>query len=292
MAVVTDPFASRAQHPAWSVLLASVLAAACASEAEPSTLASASAPPSDTTSSAAETASAIAPASQSAAAPTPPTSAMVAGQWLPTSEKPWTAAEYQTLARALGSVKSDDYPRKGDPVFSRMVARENYAFLASKELPMAERLPPGLDLVGALNQVNKLYIAALAKGVLLHRENLELQAMAACMTSAFVPVTREFVASLDKKDPKYGVRMQGLEGVKAGLNEVTVGALISISVAGFTEADRRWFAAAALPCLPPIVGFIKQKDRAARLEQAKAAAAKERDPLVRALLEDFLSATK
>jgi hypothetical protein len=216
-------------------------------------------------------------------------SVMVGSQSFSLTGPPMVAADYTRLADALGTIEHDAFPKRTDTLFAHMVAKENYAFLTREDQPIPPRFKGGWELAGAINQVNKRYLQALLKGRLM-RENLELQAMAGCIAGQMVPVTQAFTASLDKSDPKYPVRMKGLEQIKVGLDEIVRGALMTLASGGFDVGDRRWFAATLLPCAAPILGFLSDDNRIARRAEAKAMAGKEDDPEIRAALSSFGSA--
>lgn len=239
--------------------------------------------------------------SGSAALPPPPASgagdaalaaAASAELALPRTDSPWTDVELKSLARTLDKAGSARLPKKGDPVFERLVSSENYAFLKREDLPLGQRFPQGGEFLSALSVVTKLYVAGMIAGQPLQKEVLALQTVTTCASADMVPLVQQFVATLDPKDAKYEVRMKGLDQVKKGLGEIVAGSLMNLSEKSFPLEERRATGVASLPCMARLVPMMEPEAREGALKKAEAIAAAGEDKALDDAVKDFLTAAK
>lgn len=241
------------------------------------------------------------PSGSGAALPPPPASgtgsaalaaAASAELSLPRTDAPWTDTELKSLARSLDKAGAARLPKKGDPVFERLVSPENYAFIAREDLPLNQRFPQGGEFLSALNVVMKLYVAGMIAGQPLHKEVLALQSVTTCASADMVPLVQQFVATLDPKDTKYEVRMKGLDQVKKGLGEIVAGGLMNLSEKSFSLEDRRATGVASLPCATRLLSMMDPEARAVAIKKAEAIAAAGEDKALDDAVKDFLLAAK
>lgn len=211
---------------------------------------------------------------------------------LPRTEAPWTDTELKSFARTLDKAGAARLPKKGDPVFERLVSPENYAFLAREDLPLNQRFPQGGEFLSAFSVVTKLYVAGMIAGQPLQKEVLALQVATTCASADMVPLVQQFVATLDPKDSKYEVRMKGLDQVKSGLGEIVAGGLMNLGEKSFPLEDRRAAATTSLPCATRLLSMMAPEARAVAIKKAEAMAAAGEDKTLDDAVKDFLLAAK
>ena len=79
------------------------------------------------------------------------------------------------------------------------------------------------------NQIQKLYLAAFSQHAAGASELVELAGAQLRLCVVLIALVNEFLPTLDKDDPAYSVRVDGLKQMKAGLASVVAGSLQTLT---------------------------------------------------------------
>ena len=210
---------------------------------------------------------------------------------MPANDRLWSATDYQSALRVIAKLPREQLPRvaseRSAPVLERVTDRANLGLYLNRSLPLAQRLPDLLDLIDAANAMNKIYLAALVKDLSFADDSLRLSGFMIEGAAAETMLLDEFLPTLDKSDPSYAVRMQGLDQMRRGLAQMVQGDILLLGVQDtFSSAARARFAgiaAAQLPIIAPQLPALSRQEFQAKLQ---AIVANERDPEVKRLLQD------
>lgn len=123
--------------------------------------------------------------------------------------------------RHLPRYKSE---RSGE-VFARMTSPQNLDLFKNRKLPLDARFPQALNYYQASNQILKFYLAGFLMKEVGDCELVELMGSHFRSTMVALELVDEFVPTIKKDDPKYRVRMQGLDQMKRGLASIVAGGL-------------------------------------------------------------------
>ena len=82
-----------------------------------------------------------------------------------------------------------------------------------------------MNAMQAISQISKLYLQALTREKAGMQEIVEMAGTQLRLTAVTCLLFDEFLPTLNKDDPKYAVRMQGLDQVKRGLALQIIGSL-------------------------------------------------------------------
>lgn len=157
----------------------------------------------------------------------PPDRSLTIGEYitmgLPACNRTWTADDMVRATNALIAVEhagSGRLPRCGSAnsgaVFQRITAAENLEAFADRSLAVETRLSALLKYAQGANTIAKLYLLAFVRGATGDTEMIDMVGLQLRTTAVIVRVIDEFVPTLDKSDPKYAARMQGLATVRLG----------------------------------------------------------------------------
>jgi hypothetical protein len=159
---------------------------------------------------------------------------------LPAPHKVWSGADMIKANNLLASIARENSarlpsyqsPRSG-AVFARLTSTESLPSFTNRDVPVQTRLGQALDYCDGLKEILKTYTAAFLSKEVTDAEVVELTgAFLRCLVVE-LDLVDEFVLTLDKSDPKYVIRMQGLETMKLGLAQIVSGLLVTL-----TERDR------------------------------------------------------
>ncbi len=155
---------------------------------------------------------------------------------LPAPDKAWSADDMAKAAEILDAVAqqgSQHLPRyksrRSGEVFARLTSPQNLDFFKDRSLPLGSRIPPSFGFGEASNRIFKLYIAGFVKKEVRDTEIVELWGAQLRSTTMMLVLLDEFLPTIKKNDPKYQVRMQGLDRMKRGLAEVVSGGLQTLT---------------------------------------------------------------
>ena len=174
---------------------------------------------------------------------------------LPAHDRTWSGSDMTRVSKVFVEIAQEDQgklPRyrseRSGMVFDRVTSDENLQLYRSKSLPVEARLTEGLNYVQSLNQVLKTYISAFLKKKVSDSEVIEL--MGASLRSAvmMVELADEFFPTLNKNDPSYQTRLDGLAQMKRGLATVVAGSIQTLTEGEAHRTSERL----------RLIGYLKQ----------------------------------
>lgn len=151
-------------------------------------------------------------------------------------DREWSGNDIVEAEKIFASLAHKGYqqlPRyqseRSGEIFARLTSPQNLNLFRNRSLPLDARLPQSLSYLQASNQILKLYLSAFLKKEVRDSELVELIGAQFRATVVVFELVEEFLPTLKKDDPKYQVRMQGLEQMKRGLASVVAGGLQTIT---------------------------------------------------------------
>ena len=177
---------------------------------------------------------------------------------VPGHEKAWSTADMVAANKALAALAQKEpqsLPRyqseRSGPVFARITAAENLAPFMDRSQPIGRRLVQANEFGGAANNIAKLYLEAGQRGFVGGSDMAEFLAMGLRNSVALIRLAREFIPTIQKADPKYLARMQGVATMRRGLATTFAGALMTLTERPpYSAKDLRRFLAAMQETLP------------------------------------------
>ena len=127
--------------------------------------------------------------------------------------------------RQLPGYKSE----RSGKVFARMTSPQNLDLFRNRSLPLKARFPQALNHFQASGQFLKLYVSAFVEKETRDCEIVELMGAVFRSTMVMLELVDEFLPTLDKEDPSYEVRLEGLEQMRRGLASVVSGGLLTLT---------------------------------------------------------------
>ncbi len=149
---------------------------------------------------------------------------------IPSYDREWTGQDLAVAAaklEVLAAQSPEKLPRyhsnRSGVVFARIISRDNFKLSQSHSLPFATRFTDSLSSLQSISAITKTYLSAQGAGKVGSDELIEL--LGASLSSAQVEVglVDELLPTLSKDDPKYSVRMAGLQQMKNGLAQMVAG---------------------------------------------------------------------
>ena len=110
---------------------------------------------------------------------------------------------------------------------------------ADRTFPLQVRMPALMDYTVATNRIVKMYLGPFGSNAVGDDEMVELMGKLLRVSAAVMALVNEFTPTLDKNDPKYAVRLQGLAEMKAGLATVLLGALMTVDEPQYYRKETR-----------------------------------------------------
>jgi hypothetical protein len=174
-------------------------------------------------------------------APDPPPDGSLAAEeyvklGVPAFDRPWTGDDFAQAVKALTALAAKDagqLPRHNSPrsgsVFARLISPDNLAACRDRSQPIKTRMGLANDYFPSFNAMMKLYLAAFVKGKVGDIDMIEVMGTSLRGSALVMELVDEFSLTLDKTDPKYKVRMDGLVLMKSGLATMIGGCLIMLT---------------------------------------------------------------
>src|SRR5260370_856235 len=155
---------------------------------------------------------------------------------VPAFDRPWSASDMQRAWKSLTSIAQENQrhlPRhqseRSGVVFARITTTENFELFRNQSLPLQARMAQAGEYMQALNQINKLYLAALLQKAVSGSDFGELIGAEFQFIVVQLELVDQFVPTLDKNDPTYETRLKGLERIKIGLGQMVAGGLETLT---------------------------------------------------------------
>ncbi len=155
---------------------------------------------------------------------------------LPAHDRNWSGDDMTRAAKILAAIAQTDtghLPRyrsqHSGAAFERLTANDNLDMYRSRSLPLEQRLPDALNYMQSSNQILKLYLAAFNQHAVGDSELVELAGAQLRVSVVMIRLVNEFLPTLEKDDPTYPVRMDGLRRMKGGMASVVAGNLQTLT---------------------------------------------------------------
>jgi hypothetical protein len=210
---------------------------------------------------------------------------------LPAADRPWAGNDYETATKSLkslGEAHPDQLPRRGSPasgeLFARMTSKQNFDLAKDEKFPLNQRL--GLILqYGASSQLVFIYVGALNAGENYDSELIDLTGFQLEWARLLLGIVDEFVPTLDKNDPSYAVRMNGLKTMKQGLAQMVDGCLVTMTEKKtYRISELVRLAGDMEETLPDIMPQLLPASQQEMRKRLKVLVQSEKDPQLRAAL--------
>ena len=151
---------------------------------------------------------------------------------LPSPDREWSGEDMAAAEKVLASVAQGGYQRlprsesvRSKDVFSRLTSDSNLDLFRNRSFPIEARFPELLKYMDAHRRVLLMYISGFTKSQVRDSEIVELMGAQLHLAALVFELTDEFLLTIDKNDPTYSTRMQGVERVKKGAANVVMGTL-------------------------------------------------------------------
>jgi hypothetical protein len=202
---------------------------------------------------------------------------------VPALDRPWSGEDMAKAARVLTALSGKDpgnLPRfrseRSGAVFARLTSTENLEAFRNRKVPIETRFPQAIGYGEPLNAILKLYLSAFLKNAIGDSEIVELLGAQLRIMVMAMELVDEFIPTLDKNDPKFKVRMQGLEKMKQGLAMMAAGGLLTLTeVDSYRSGERARLVGYMKETFPAIVPRLLPDARAETLARLEAL---EKDP--------------
>lgn len=146
---------------------------------------------------------------------------------VPDEEVVWSGEEMVEAVRGLYSLNltnTERLPRyeseMSGEVFSRLTASENLKMYQDQSLSLDQRLSDALKHLKSVNEIMELYVIAFEEQAVGDNEMIELFGAQLRVMTTTLDLLIEFLATIDKDDPTYDVRVQGMVRAKEGAYEM------------------------------------------------------------------------
>ena len=143
---------------------------------------------------------------------------------VPAATKVWNGDDCLEAARVLKSLAQtnpEKLPRyqseRSGELFSRMTSTKNLEAFRNRQVAFPERFPQILGYYDGISQIFKVYLTAFQAQRVSDSDVLELMGNLTQASVVILDVVDELIPMIDKNDPKYEVRMQGLNQMRNGL---------------------------------------------------------------------------
>lgn len=155
---------------------------------------------------------------------------------LPAHDREWSGADMAKAEKVLSALAAKTHrrlPRFGSersgPVFARLTSPRNLELYRDRSLPLGARFPQAMNYMQVANGVNKLYLAGFIKKEVRDCELVELVGSQYRTIAVVLDLVDEFLPTIDKNDPSYPARMQGLDRMTRGLATTVAGGLQTLT---------------------------------------------------------------
>lgn len=159
---------------------------------------------------------------------------------MPAHDRNWSGADMATAANIIAKIVQKDatqLPRyqsqNSGQTFERITADDNLDLYRNRSLPLEQRLNDALNYTQATNQIYKLYLAAYNQRAVGDSDLIELAGSQLRETAILIELINEFRPTLDKNDPTYSVRMDGLKIMRKGMASIVTSNLQTLTESQF-----------------------------------------------------------
>ncbi|MCC7423853.1 MAG: hypothetical protein IT428_26610 [Planctomycetaceae bacterium] len=180
---------------------------------------------------------------------------------MPAPDREWHSVDMETADRILTSLTTTDYaalPRfqssRSGAMFDRITSRDNLVLFKTDALPNELRVPTFLAYYKSHNEIYKRYLSGYIQKKVTVNELIELSGSTLRGSALLAELVNQFSPPLDKNDPNFATRSQGLTQAKRGLAITVGGALTMVSdTQNSPPSDRKRLLAALDETFPVIL---------------------------------------
>ena len=196
---------------------------------------------------------------------------------VPAADRTWGGPDMARAAKALTAL-AEKHPeqlprynskRSGD-LFNRITSAQNLEICRDKSLAVGLRFQDALQILGASGNLLNVYLKSFLDKKTADSEVLEIMGSVLRASVAVMDVTDEFTRTLDKTDPTYKTRMDGLQKMKKGLANVVAGSIQTLTERpGYRKSELIRFIGYMRETLPALVPRLlpgSRKETIVRLE--------------------------
>jgi hypothetical protein len=211
---------------------------------------------------------------------------------LPACDRDWNSTEVRTASEVLSNIARKDaahLPRyrseRSGQAFERLTADANLEFYRNKTLPLNQRMPGAIEHLNSMNQMLKLYFDAFTREKVGDSEIIELLGAQLKAAVVMTSLADELLPTLDRNDPKFPVRMDGLKTMKGGMAQMVFGTLITLTESkAYRPAERRRLIGHMQSTFPKMLPMLLEDSRNEALQQIRNYV---NDPLLQELRPDL-----
>ena len=149
---------------------------------------------------------------------------------MPAHDRIWGGDDMKRAADVLAVIalnNPNNLPRyqsqNSGEAFDRLNADENLNLYRNRSLPLEMRFYDALNHIESSNQIFNIYLVAFNQRAVGDSELVDMSGSLLRMSVVMLQLVNEFLPTLDKEDPTYPVRMNGLQQMKSGLASVVAG---------------------------------------------------------------------
>lgn len=152
---------------------------------------------------------------------------------MPAPDRVWTILDYQTALGVVAALPNEQLPHwqnsQSAEIYAQFTDPRSLESCANHIHHLNLRMQSCMVLVESLGGIHRRYVAAAQSGSGYIEEIAPIMASSLRLAAAMSTTGDEFMASLDRGDPSFQVRQQGLAQMDLGINQIVQGAIYSIS---------------------------------------------------------------
>jgi hypothetical protein len=222
-----------------------------------------------------------APAQAAPAEPALSTTQYVA-MGIPSPAHRWTIADFIAAARVIGTLTPDKLPRKGSPLFTRMMSTDNLVPLHD-ERPLQDRGSIGFGLLPPIRTLTEAYMKPAALNAGLDAEAVDAMELTIAYFTEVGKLLDAKASTLPANAPPPPMR-----GVMAGIGSSALERLVDAR--SYRLAERVRLGASLVKSLPALLAHADAEGRAAIRTQLTAIAAAAKEPEIKSAVAKITAA--
>lgn len=188
---------------------------------------------------------------------------------VPAHDRMWSGTDMLRAANSLAAIAQDGARRlpryrgaRSGEVFARLTTDENLEFYRNRSVPLEQRMGEGLNYMQAVKQLLVLYLSAINQESIGAGEIVEVLGAQLRMSVVMFGLVDEFFPTLNKTAPDYGVRMDGLKGMKSAMALVVSAGLQTLTESQtYQTEDLKRLAGYLQDTLPDILPELSEGSR-------------------------------
>ena len=205
--------------------------------------------------------------------------------------------DFASFDKYLEKIATDAYPRSESPqsgaLFKKLMDSIEQPALSDAGLDLQARMEMSIQLQANFGNILKRYGTAHLSGGQYEEEIAQLQGGTLTVTPQLMTLVDEFLPTISKDDPTYGIRMKGLDQLKNGVAMVMKGLTVSLAEKrGFSDEQRKTMMEYLLKEGPQILSSLPESFQQEMRVTIRNLLSDEKDQGIKADLEQFLEVTK